>query len=51
VGGVWSQGGRATPKMSALTDRVAVYRSAWTDLVPRTGADLYQEGRAAECLA
>ena len=37
--------------LSALAARVAVCSSAWTDLVPGTGAVAYQEGRAAGCLA
>jgi hypothetical protein len=33
--------------LSVLTARVAARSSAWTDLVLRTGAVVYQEGQTA----
>ena len=37
----------ATARSLVLTARVAACSSAWTDLVSRIGAVVYQEGRAA----
>ena len=51
VGDTCSRGRRAITGMSVLTAKVASCSSTWTDLVPGTGADVYQEGRAAGCLA
>ena len=42
---------RAAPEMSAPAARVVVCSSAWAAMVPRIGADAYQEGRATGCLA
>lgn len=51
VGDAQSKGEGTDTVLSTLTVKVAGGSSAWTDLVPGTGAVEYQRGRAARCLA